>query len=135
MIPVLPGMLVRALSSGLWPHHLGILAGSGPDGTLLIIHSRERGVEFTSLEDFALGRPIEVVATPYSAEHQRAVLERACSQIGRPFSLVLANCEHFANWAFYGVPRSPQLGQYAVGLLLTGLVFGALAAETPQRRN
>jgi lecithin:retinol acyltransferase len=135
MIPVLPGTLVKAISPGLWPHHLGIVAGSGPDGTLVMIHSRERGVEVTSFEDFAHGRPIDIVATPYSVEHQRAVLERACSQIGRPFSLVFANCEHFSNWAFYGVPRSPQLGQYAVGLLLTGLVFGALATERPQHRN
>jgi hypothetical protein len=43
-------------------------------------------------------------------------LDRACSQIGYPYNLLFANCEHFANWAFSGVPGSPQLTKYGFGI-------------------
>ncbi len=120
-----PGSMLKAKSRGLWPDHFGIFEGASPDGTLIVLHSTEEGVVRTSLEEFALERGVEVVKVPCTFQHQRAILDRASSQIGRPYNVLLANCEHFANWAFSGVPASPQLRACTVG---TGLVGAGLYA-------
>lgn len=125
--PLYPGSLLRAISPGLWPNHLGILGELLSDGRWSVVHKTERGAVLTSLEEFARGRWVEVVDTPYSWEHQRAVLERAYSQIGHPYDLLSANCEHFATWAFYRAPVSPQLRAYTTGLGLVGAAFYALS--------
>ena len=116
-----PGSMLKAKSQGLWPDHLGILGEPLPDGRWSVVHSTERGVVLTSLEEFGLGRSVEVTDEPWTLEHQRAILGRAYSQIGHPYDVLLANCEHFARWAFYGVPESPQLRAYALGASLLGI--------------
>lgn len=123
---LIPGSVLRAKSSGLWPDHFGIFAGTLPDGTPMVLHSIEGGVALTPFEEFALGRLVEVMDTPCTLEHQRAILGRAYSQIGHPYHVLFANCEHFANWAFFGVPDSPQLRTYAVGTGLAGVALYAL---------
>jgi hypothetical protein len=121
-----PGSMLKAKSRGFWPDHFGIFEGASPDGTLIVLHSTEEGVVRTSLEEFALERGVEVVKVPCTFEHRRAILDRASSQIGHPYNVLLANCEHFANWAFFGVPDSPQLRTYAVGTGLAGAALYAL---------
>jgi hypothetical protein len=124
-----PGSLLRAKTPCLLPpDHLGILGEQLPDGRWLVVHSREEGVVLTPFEDFTRGRWVEVMNTPSSREHQRAVLERAYSQIGHPYDLLSANCEHFATWAFYGVTESPQLKKYVVCACVVGLALWGLRA-------
>jgi len=116
-----PGSMLRAKSRGLWPDHYGIFEGAAPDGRLIVLHSTEEGVVRTSLDEFALGREVVVVKAPAALEQRRAILERARSQIGHPYDVLFANCEHFATWAFYGAPESPQLRKYVAGACLFGL--------------
>ncbi len=110
----------------MWPDHFGIFVGTTPDGTPMVLHSNGTCVVLTSLDEFALGRVVEVVEAPCTFEHQRAILGRAYSQIGHRYDALFANCEHFANWAFFGVPDSPQLRTYAVGTSLAGVALYAL---------
>ena len=117
---LVPGSLLRAKTPGLPPDHSGILREQLPDGRWLVVHSRERGVVLTPLEEFALGRLVEVMDTPCTLEHRRAILGRAYSQIGHPYHVLFANCEHFATWAFAEVPESPQLRKF-VGAGVLGL--------------
>lgn len=124
--PRYPGSMLKAKTRGLWPDHFGIFEGALPDGTLIVLHSTEQGVVRTSLEEFALERGVEVVKVPCTFEHQRAILDRASSQIGHPYNVLFANCEHFATWAFNGVPESPQLEKYVVGACVIGLGFWGL---------
>jgi len=116
-----PGSMLKAKSPGLRPDHSGIFAGTKRDGTPMVLHSNGACVVLTSLDEFAIGRVVEVMDTPCTLEHQRAILGRAYSQIGHPYDAVLANCEHFATWAFNGVPESPQLKNYVVGACVIGL--------------
>jgi hypothetical protein len=124
-----PGSILKAKSPGLRSDHSGIFAGTWPAGTPLVLHSRPPVVVLTSLDEFALGRVVEVVDVPCTLEHQRAILGRAYSQIGHPYDPLLANCEHFATWAFYGVPESPQLKGYVVGACVVGLEFWWLRGQ------
>lgn len=119
---VLPyGAILKAKSPGLWPDHLGIFGEPLPDGTPTVIHSNGVCVVHTSIGEFALGRMVEVTDAPCTLEHQRAILGRAYSQIGHPYHALVANCEHFATWAFNGAPESPQLKNYVVSAFVVGL--------------
>jgi Lecithin retinol acyltransferase len=117
-----PGSLLRAKSDWLRPDHEGIAGRITPSGEQEVIHARERGVEVTNIREFAAGRHIELTDCSRSCGHQRIVLQRAYSRIGSPYNLLVANCEHFSRWAFYGVPDSPQLGRYIGGALLCALI-------------
>ena len=132
-----PGSMLRAKSQGLCPDHSGILGEPLPDGRWSVVHNVEPGVVLTPFEDFARARPVEVVDAPCSLEQQRSILERAYSQIGHPYDLLVANCEHFATWAFYGEPESPQLKRYLAGACALGLGLWGLRAlggdSTPRR--
>lgn len=121
-----PGSILKAKSQGLWPDHLGILAETGLDGTPMVVHSNGTCVVLTSVAEFALGRVVEVVVEPCAVEQQRAILDRTYSQIGHPHDHLFANCEHFATWAFYGKPQSPQLKKYVVGGGVIALVIWGL---------
>ena len=81
----------------------------------------------TPFEEFACGREIEVVDTPRTLDNQRSILNRAYSKIGHPYNILSANCEHFATWAFYGVPESAQLKNYVVGVGVIALGFWGLS--------
>jgi hypothetical protein len=121
-----PGSILKAKSPGLRPDHLGIFAKVGPDGTPTVLHSNGTCVVLTPWDEFALGRVVEVVVEPCTPEHQHAILDRAYSQIGHPHDHLFANCEHFATWAFYGLPESPQLKKYVVGGGLIALAIWGL---------
>jgi hypothetical protein len=126
--------MLKAKSSGLRPDHSGIFAGIEPVGTPMVLHSRPPFVVLTSLDEFALGRVVEVVDSPCTLDHQRVILDRAYSQIGHRYDELFANCEHYATWAFYGVPESPQLKRYVVGIGVIGVAIwglrGVLGGET-----
>lgn len=92
--------------------HHGLYAGNGR-----VLHYRGmsrwlvRGpVEEISLEQFAGGRAIEVLAAPASPHEACAAIERARSRLGEDrWRLWSNNCEHFVTWCLHGVPRSSQV--------------------------
>lgn len=53
---------------------------------------------------------------------------KAYNQIGKPYDLFSANCEHFANWVVSGVPSSEQVQIVIFSLFLVGAV-AVIAAE------
>lgn len=123
-----PGAILRAKSPGISPDHYGIAGDIRPDGTQEIVHSRPPwGVHVTSLQEFAQGRLIEF-RCPYSPEHAYAFSERAYSQVGQPFNLLFANCEHFATWVVTGTPQSRQLSNYVWGLCFGAALLSAVAS-------
>ncbi|TAJ07883.1 MAG: hypothetical protein EPO61_12200 [Nitrospirae bacterium] len=108
-----PGSKVRVWD-GVF--HYGIIDWPMQDGTEMVLHSRKGcGVERTILNGFAQGKPIEVGSVPQSLDEQASILRRARRVIGKPYSLIDANCEHFANWAISGQAFSWQI---AVGVLV-----------------
>jgi hypothetical protein len=116
------GAIIK-VPSGWGPYHYGIVAESIL-GTQTVVHNTKgKGVQHTTLNEFSDGQPIEVKLTPRSYGDGNTVLRRAKSQIGKPYDLFSANCEHFVNWASEGTPRSEQLAFVVVASLVIGGVI------------
>jgi hypothetical protein len=109
--------------SGWGPYRYGIVA-EPVSGTQTVVHNTKgKGVQHTTLGEFSDGQPIEVRQIPRSYGDGNTILWRAKSQIGKPYDLFSANCEHFVNWAIEGTPRSEQLAFVVVASLVIGGVI------------
>ncbi|SDE16916.1 lecithin retinol acyltransferase family protein [Paraburkholderia lycopersici] len=94
-----------------YSHH-GIYVGAGR-----VVHyaglckSLHRGpVEEVTLERFAAGHEVAVVAHPLAAYAGRAAVARARSRLGEDrYRLLSNNCEHFCTWCVDGKGRSEQV--------------------------
>ncbi|HKU00875.1 MAG TPA: lecithin retinol acyltransferase family protein [Paraburkholderia sp.] len=94
-----------------YSHH-GIYVGEGR-----VVHyaglctSLHRGpIEEVSLERFAAGHEVSVVAHPCAAYAGRAAVARARSRLGEDrYRLLTNNCEHFCTWCVDGKGRSEQV--------------------------
>ena len=108
-------------------NHHGIVVGSsvatlGP--VMVIDNAKAAGVSRRPLEEVAAGDPVEIVARPQSTTHANHIVERAYSQIGKPYDLFSQNCEQFSYWCYEGMPRSPQLhGLVFLAAAVTGIVL------------
>jgi hypothetical protein len=109
------GSIVKARSPWPRPDHDGIIGIPLSDGRATVIDNTRDGVQARNFEEFADGRRVDYVWVPDSPEQQDAVLNRAYSQLGQPYKLFSANCEHFVSWVVTGVPDSPQLKKYIAG--------------------
>lgn len=109
--------------SGWGPYHYGIVAEPTLGAQTVVHNTKGKGVQRTTLEEFSGSQPIEVRQTPRSYGDGNTILLRAKSQIGKPYDLFSANCEHFVNWAIEGTPRSEQLAFVVVASLVIGGVI------------
>ena len=93
-----------------YTHH-GIYAGDGKVihyGALMYDLIR-KPVEEVSLDAFAEGRPIYVVAHADAAFEPAEVIRRARSRLGeKRYRLLSNNCEHFVEWCMHDMARSFQ---------------------------
>jgi hypothetical protein len=109
--------------NGIVFHH-GIVSGfwlnpATNTWSVVVTHTIQHyGVVATSLEEFCQGRPIEILTEPSSPEHQKMVLATAEVNIGRPYNLFSANCEHFASHCYTHKSESPQLRGHVLALSL-----------------
>jgi hypothetical protein len=78
------------------------------------------GVRYTSLNEALAGKPIERFENFGGTENQRHLVVSGINKlIGRPYSLIVFNCEHFARWISTGRIESRQV-QTASNLALGG---------------
>src|SRR5574341_2630966 len=98
-MPVQVGDKIRVLGSAGF-YHYGVYVGlQGPNGEDVVHNDKSGGVELVHFEDFAAGRPVEIVQQAPSWNMQEEVLSRALSLLGTPYRLIDFNCEHFANYS------------------------------------
>lgn len=118
MTAVEPGDVV-ACRKDLWSHE-GIV---GPDDrrgvpTVIAASGRLGRVVHQSWEDFSEGQPVKRIG--YWGQLPRdVVVDRALSQVGRPYSAPTYNCQHFTRVAHGVQPYSWQarlFGMAAAGL-------------------
>jgi hypothetical protein len=104
--------------------HVGIATDLWRDGEQLIVScSGNSGkVVVEPLSVFSDGYGVSTIPAP-STLAPELVLQRAYMMIGKPYSLLSFNCEHFLAEAFGSARKSPQL---AAGILLLLLGFAAL---------
>ena len=109
---LLPGTHLRTARRG-YAHH-GIYVGAGQVIHYAGLHRGWRAgpVEQLSLEDFAQGHPVEIVAHRDVRFRADEAVRRARSRLGEHcYRLLTNNCEHFCNWCLNGEPRSEQVEQ------------------------
>lgn len=111
-----------------YSHH-GIYVGAGR-----VVHyaglcvSLHRGpIEEVTLERFAAGYDVEVVAHPCAIYAGREAVTRARSRLGEDrYRLLSNNCEHFCTWCVDGKSRSDQVRACLAHPLLALRVVRAL---------
>ena len=125
----IPGGVVRTWSQKRSVWHFGIAGSLGVHGPVVLHASKDRG-EFaaTPASEFAEGQTLSYTWLPKNFEEQQLVLNRAESQIGKPFRLLNSNCEDYVNWIVTGTARSPQREKVVAALLLSAVVIGIGAA-------
>lgn len=129
----------RRILGGLVAYrHLGIDLG---DGTVVHARPDDFGRPFgggrvvrTSLDEFASGAAVTVVADPPAVFPPDDVARRALSRVGRDgYCPVVDNCEHLVTWCATGRHRSRQV-EAALALAATVVVWvGSTAARTALR--
>jgi hypothetical protein len=109
-----------------YAHH-GIYVGDGNVvhyGALMYDIIR-KPVEEVTLQTFAGGRPIFVIAHAEACLDPAEIISRARSRLGeKNYRLLTNNCEHFCEWALHGVARSFQVE--------TSLAFPRMLGERVQ---
>ncbi|MEO8062418.1 MAG: lecithin retinol acyltransferase family protein [Pseudomonadota bacterium] len=94
-----------------YAHH-GIYVGDGNVvhyGALMYDIIR-KPVEEVTLQCFAGGRPVFVIAHAEACLEAGEVVSRARSRLGeKKYRLLTNNCEHFCEWALHDVARSFQV--------------------------
>ena len=120
-MPFHPGEVIAVRVYGIF-WHVGIVT---PWSTVISSSRRHGGVTEQGLNEFAGGKPIRRVGYPGQLP-SHTVVARASSQLGRPWKLFDANCEHFALWAHGLNPESPQL-KTALGVFALVTLMGVIA--------
>jgi hypothetical protein len=118
--------------------HHGIYVGAGR-----VVHyaglctSLHRGpIEEVTLERFAAGHEVAVVAHPCAAYTGQQAVARARSRLGEDrYRLLTNNCEHFCTWCVDGKSRSEQVRAcIAHPLAAVGVVRALVDALVRARR-
>jgi hypothetical protein len=132
-----PGAHLVSRRAG-YSHH-GIYVGAGR-----VVHyaglctSLHRGpIEEVSLERFAAGHEVAVVAHPFAAFTGEQAVARARSRLGEDrYRLLTNNCEHFCTWCVEGKGRSEQVRACVVHpLAAIGVVRALVRARRAQVRR
>ncbi len=103
-----PGTVISVKVGLVW--HVGIVTERRIDGYPTVISNSQKvgHVAEETLPEFAGAGLVRVLGYLGNLEPS-IVLRRARSQLGRGWSLVYSNCEHFVRWAHGLRPVSPQL--------------------------
>jgi hypothetical protein len=130
----IPGQWIRCRSGLVWHH--GIVIGIERDYRtniclLMVAHAIPlAGVVVTTFQEFSHGQAIEIVAEPWSIEHQQIILSTALSLRDLAYALFNQNCEHFASYCFN---RKAESRQVQSTVLVAGLAAVAALMITGSR--
>ena len=102
---VQPGdLLVRRKHSGFGWHY-----GTGVRYGLVAETTPDTGKRVTTLENFCAGEPGFIVRYDRTPFENAAVEQRALFNVGEPYTIPAANCEHDSNFAQIGLAISPTV--------------------------
>lgn len=110
---------------GMYEHH----AIDRGDGTVVELAGKREGgqVRIAPLWEFCCGDPVRIRSHRGPRYSRLATAQRAEAFIGQGgYSLIHRNCEHFANWAATGQPRSLQIERVKRAVVIGGVCGLAL---------
>lgn len=106
--------------------HFGVAFEFEGSSRIYIVELQGDGLQTLTLQDFALGRNVEVLRT---IQHPRLIdaavrrLNYLIYRVEAPrFNLFLQNCEHFARFVVEGKGQSKQIRKVATVGILVGAV-------------
>ena len=83
------------------------------------------GVRIVTVDEFFRINPkvtrIERFTGTYSEQHH--IMQRAMTQVGKPYSLWNYNCEHFVNEILFGKKESKQVSNFSLGAGVVALLL------------
>lgn len=122
------GDKIRTEGFGGAVDHYGIYVGQDPRYGPCVAHNNKGvGVQVVTWAAFSNGKPVFIEEpVPDDPAERRAIVQRALSQVRKPYSLLFYNCEDFANHAYSKTPYSKQV----IGACLLGIGVMALARAT-----
>jgi hypothetical protein len=106
--------------------HFGVFLGEDHFGAELFAENQKFvGVRVLNSEDYiaANGAPERVDRLTCSDQERYQAVRRALQEAGKPYDLVVYNCEHYAKFVQTGSSTSNQVGNVFAGLLLGALVY------------
>lgn len=131
-----PGTVVSVAVGSI--QHVGIITDRILNGFPCVISaSKALGeVREVSWNEFFNGAEPTVLGYPGSLDPS-TVLSRARRLVGKQWSLVKFNCEHFVHYAHGLKQRSPQLERACnlIGFVIAAVVVGILAANRQKKRS
>lgn len=103
---------------GFAEHYLVYMGRNEQGQEFYIENSHESGVRWLSGEEFEAGNPKYKRIRRFGGdEHQRQqALQRAQSELGRSYNLLMFNCENFVNYVQFGIRRSRQVNNALLGI-------------------
>jgi len=105
-----PGSILRVWSSRYKVFHYGVVDWPSFFGQQRVLHSPKGGKLCSStLEEFTEGNKPEPTWVPQARDQQVSIISGMRQQIGKPYDLLTANCEHAISLAATGKSYSPQL--------------------------
>lgn len=115
-------VLIRPKAEG-FVQHRGIYVGDGN----VFDNTPETGERISTFAEFAQGQVVNVerlIPLPTGEIYRRI---NVALRARRPYHLLNNNCDHTLTRIEQGVPRSPQLAAWVIGLSLLGLSAYAAA--------
>src|SRR3990167_11132658 len=88
--------------------HYGLIYGFDKNGILWIIENNQNGVECVTFKDFLAGNPNYAIEPLADASKSWSILLRVFERSSLKYDKRYNNCDHFVNYALYGVAKSIQ---------------------------
>lgn len=120
-------ILVPKSLAGIIQHHVIYLGCNHLGQHLIAENVVGYCVRVVGIEQFFAENPsaTKIIRFEGDGSERRRAVERALKEVGKPYSLIDYNCEHFANYVQHGKPSSLQIGN-AFLILLVFVVVGVL---------
>ncbi len=85
------------------------------------------GVVIVTIEEFGQGQSILLARRAESQEHVELIRTRAYTLVGKPYNVLSANCEHFAEYCMTGEAKSATVLLWSI-IATTALTYGLASA-------
>lgn len=126
-----PGSILKVWSTRYNVFHYGVVDWPSAFGQPRILHSPKGGkLCSTALNEFTEGNTPEPTWVPHSREEQVSIISGMRQQIGKPYDLLTANCEHVVSLAATGRSYSPQLQAACFFVAFLAVVLHFVSSNT-----
>lgn len=123
-------IIAKKVGYGILDHYI-IYIGHENGQYLFMANSMDNGVRYYSEDQIPelIKRFEPTKLRPFAGNgwERSAAIARAKNQLGKKYSLVGDNCEHFANYVQYGVKKSPQVDNWVGGSIVAVAIGLAIA--------